>query len=224
MSHQQEYEDTALIGRLGQALKRRAWFACTAESCTGGMAGALFTRFAGSSDFFAGGLITYTNRLKTRLLGVPESILNRYGAVSEPVVLRMCLGALQACETQCAVSYSGIAGPDGGSPAKPVGTVCIAAAMPLEHGTAAFLPSSGAHAVSASPEQKLPDDLYPFNGTLPPALTALTTDGWRFRQADGVLLACGTPHFSGDREAVRAASARSGLLLLTTMLEVFHRS
>lgn len=100
----------------------------TAESCTGGLVGALLTEIAGSSDVFERGFIVYSNRAKTELLGVPENLIVKTGAVSEAVARSMAEGALQRSSAQLAVAVTGIAGPGGGTAAKPVGLVHIAAA------------------------------------------------------------------------------------------------
>lgn len=115
-----------LAQQLGQALLARGWRLATAESCTGGGIGAAITAVPGSSAWFDGGLITYSNRAKQALLGVEAATLVAVGAVSEAVVAQMAAGALQHCDADLAVAVSGIAGPDGGSADKPVGTVWIA--------------------------------------------------------------------------------------------------
>jgi len=97
----------------------------TAESCTGGLIGAAITATAGSSSVFQGGIIAYDNRIKTKLLGVPPSTLGKYGAVSEKVAERMAAGCAERLGVDYAVSVTGVAGPGGGSPEKPVGTVWI---------------------------------------------------------------------------------------------------
>ncbi len=117
-----------LTGRLAEALKRRRWFAATAESCTGGLAAAALTSLAGSSEWFTGGVVAYDNAVKTALLGVPEAILQTHGAVSQETVLQMALGVCDLLGTQVALAISGVAGPSGGTRQKPVGTVCIAVA------------------------------------------------------------------------------------------------
>ncbi len=99
----------------------------TAESCTGGMLGAALTDLAGSSDIYAGGVITYSNALKRDLLGVPEDLLARFGAVSEPVAEAMATGARARTGASHAVAITGIAGP-GGTEHKPEGRVCFALA------------------------------------------------------------------------------------------------
>ena len=99
-----------------------------AESCTGGLIAAAMTEIAGSSDVVDRGFVVYTNRAKTELLGVPEAMIAERGAVSEEVARAMAEGALKRLDADLAVSVTGIAGPDGGTPAKPVGLVHIAAA------------------------------------------------------------------------------------------------
>jgi len=99
----------------------------TAESCTGGNIAHLITSIPGSSAWFLGGIVSYSNQVKHEVLGVSEETLKQYGAVSQPVVEQMVLGAKRVLHCDCAVATSGIAGPGGGSPDKPVGTVWIAA-------------------------------------------------------------------------------------------------
>ncbi|RIY01645.1 CinA family protein [Aureimonas flava] len=100
----------------------------TAESCTGGLVAAAITGVAGSSAVFGTGLVTYSNEAKTRLLGVAPDLLERHGAVSREVAEAMAAGALRAAGSDLAVSITGIAGPGGGSPEKPVGLVHFACA------------------------------------------------------------------------------------------------
>lgn len=102
----------------------------TAESCTGGMIAAACTDLAGSSAWFERGFVTYSNAAKTEMLGVDTALLQRFGAVSEPVVRAMVLGALAHSHAQVAVAVTGVAGPSGGSAEKPVGTVWFGFAMP----------------------------------------------------------------------------------------------
>lgn len=99
---------------------------CTAESCTGGGLAASITDIAGSSAWFECGFITYSNAMKTKLLGVPPAVFSEFGAVSSECVALMAAGALDASGAHIAVAISGIAGPSGGTPNKPVGTVWIA--------------------------------------------------------------------------------------------------
>jgi nicotinamide-nucleotide amidase len=100
-----------------------------AESCTGGLVGGRLTEIPGSSDVFAGGVICYSDALKTSLLGVAEAVIEEHGAVSEPVAAAMALGALTRLDVDAAVAVTGIAGPAGGTEAKPVGTVCFGLAL-----------------------------------------------------------------------------------------------
>lgn len=106
-------------------IHRDAWVTC-AESCTGGWVAKALTDIAGSSAYFDRGFVTYSNAAKHDLLGVKESTLAEHGAVSDAVVREMALGALRAANADFAVSISGVAGPDGGTPEKPVGTVWFA--------------------------------------------------------------------------------------------------
>ncbi|WP_311567780.1 nicotinamide-nucleotide amidase [Photobacterium arenosum] len=117
---------TSLSAQLGQALKIQQWLATTAESCTGGGVSAAITDIAGSSAWFDRAFITYSNEAKQEMLGVKPETLTQYGAVSEPVVQEMAKGALAHSLASISVAISGIAGPDGGTPDKPVGTVCFA--------------------------------------------------------------------------------------------------
>ncbi len=106
-----------------EALRRQGVTAATAESCTGGLISAALTHAAGASDVFDRGFVTYTNASKTALLGVDEAVIARCGAVSEAVARAMAEGALAACPAGVAVAVTGVAGPGGGSPDKPVGLV-----------------------------------------------------------------------------------------------------
>lgn len=117
---------TALAARLGQGLQAAHAQVSTAESCTGGGIAEAITRIAGSSAWFEAGYVTYSNRQKTAQLGVPAELFERVGAVSQEVVEAMVRGARQHSGARFAVAVSGIAGPDGGSPEKPVGTVWLA--------------------------------------------------------------------------------------------------
>lgn len=116
------------IQTLMQQLTSRQLRVATAESCTGGMLAQRFTSFDGSSKWFECGFVTYSNDSKERLLKVQTEVLNEYGAVSKNVAEQMALGALGNSSAELAVSITGIAGPDGGSAAKPTGTVYIAVA------------------------------------------------------------------------------------------------
>lgn len=119
-----------LAVRVGESLQARGWILATAESCTGGWIAEAVTAISGSSAWFDTGFVTYSNAAKMRLLGVPAATLDQHGAVSTPVVEAMVSGALANSGANVAVAVSGIAGPTGGSPEKPVGTVCLAWAWP----------------------------------------------------------------------------------------------
>ena len=108
--------------------RRLGLMVATAESCTGGLIAALLTEIPGSSNVVERGLVVYSNAAKEELLGVPASMIDRYGAVSEETARAMAEGALRASRADVAVSVTGIAGPDGGTEDKPVGTVFIALA------------------------------------------------------------------------------------------------
>ena len=115
-----------LAEKLGAALKAQKLTLVTAESCTGGWIGEAVTAVPGSSEWYERGFITYTNVAKREMLGVEDATLNKFGAVSPETVKAMASGALAHSHAQVAVSVSGIAGPSGGTPTKPVGMVCIA--------------------------------------------------------------------------------------------------
>jgi PncC family amidohydrolase len=108
----------------------RCLLLATAESCTGGLLAKLITDVPGSSSYFHTGFITYSNQAKTDLLDVPADLIDAHGAVSEPVALAMASGARQRAKTDFALSITGIAGPEGGTESKPVGTVWIGLAAP----------------------------------------------------------------------------------------------
>ena len=123
-----ELEELAL--KLGRALHVRGWRLSTGESCTGGWIAKVLTDVAGSSQWFDGGVVAYSNAAKTELLGVPSETLAVHGAVSEETVRAMADGARRRFGVDLAVAVSGIAGPGGGSEDKPVGTVHFAWAAP----------------------------------------------------------------------------------------------
>jgi nicotinamide-nucleotide amidase len=122
------YEKDTMEEVVGRLLKSKRLTLCTAESCTGGYLAHMITSVPGSSDYYTGSVIAYSNRIKQEFLGVSEKSLSDFGAVSEQVVKEMAEGARQRFNTDFAVSISGIAGPEGGSIDKPVGTVWIAVA------------------------------------------------------------------------------------------------
>jgi nicotinamide-nucleotide amidase len=121
---------TGLINNLSVILKQRNWSLVTAESCTGGLIASSITEIPGSSLWFERGFITYSNLAKEEMLGISAELIKEFGAVSEEVARAMAFGALEHSAGQVALAVTGIAGPDGGSAEKPVGTVCFAWAIP----------------------------------------------------------------------------------------------
>jgi nicotinamide-nucleotide amidase len=117
---------TTLAALVGARLKDRGVKLATAESCTGGWVAQAVTSVSGSSDWFERGFVTYSNDAKREMLGVRAETLKKFGAVSEQTVREMIEGTLSHSKAHVALAVSGIAGPDGGSPGKPVGTVCLA--------------------------------------------------------------------------------------------------
>lgn len=118
-----------LSEKIGERLLARHWKLATAESCTGGLVSSAVTDIAGASGWFDRGYVTYSNTAKMEELGVGKETLDAHGAVSEETARAMAAGALRASHVQITVAITGIAGPDGGTPEKPVGTVCFAWAM-----------------------------------------------------------------------------------------------
>ena len=116
----------SISSELGILLNDKSYFFTTAESCTGGWVGQSLTSVPGSSSWYGCGFITYSNIAKNKILEVSKETLNNYGAVSEEVVREMVVGALEKSKANLGVAISGIAGPGGGSPQRPVGTVCLA--------------------------------------------------------------------------------------------------
>lgn len=112
--------------QLAAELQQRGWLLATAESCTGGLIAAACTDLPGSSAWFDRGFVTYSNAAKTDMLGVPATLIAAHGAVSEEVVRAMAAGAVARSAAHVSIAVSGVAGPDGGSADKPVGTVWIA--------------------------------------------------------------------------------------------------
>lgn len=121
--------DDAAVAALAAGLLRRRWRLVTAESCTGGLVAARLTDVAGSSDWFEGAFVTYRLSAKTRMVGVPSETLSRWGAVSEPTARAMAEGALENSDAHLSVAITGVAGPGGGEPHTPVGTVWFAWAV-----------------------------------------------------------------------------------------------
>jgi len=119
-----------LSHRIGEQLKRRQATVTAAESCTGGWIAKVFTDISGSSTWFERGFVTYSNEAKQQMVGVQDTTLQQHGAVSEPTVREMANGAAKAAAAEYAIAVSGIAGPEGGTPDKPVGTVWFAIVGP----------------------------------------------------------------------------------------------
>jgi len=128
-------DSAALVAQLADRLRTLGWRLACAESCTGGLIAAACTELAGSSDWFERGVVSYSNAAKVALLGVPQALLEACGAVSEPVARAMVEGIARASDADIAVSVTGIAGPGGGSPDKPVGTVWFGFAVRHRDGT-----------------------------------------------------------------------------------------
>lgn len=188
-----ENSDTDRIGRLSELLTRAGYSMATAESCTGGMIAVMCTDAAGSSDWFRGGVVSYANEVKESVLGVSPAVLETHGAVSGEVVRHMAAGALRVCGAQAAVAVSGIAGPGGGTPEKPVGTVWIGIAVEENFGACAFDPG------------RLDED---FPGCL------------RVTAAERAFIVYAVRHsFSGDRAAIRKQAAVQALDELIMLLE-----
>lgn len=127
-----EMDKNSTVVQLGELLRSKGLSMGTAESCTGGHIAHMITLMAGSSDYFVGGVVSYSNEVKQHVLGVSAESLRLHGAVSRQVVEQMAGGAIRVLGCDCSVATSGIAGPGGGTPEKPVGTVWIAAAFGSE--------------------------------------------------------------------------------------------
>jgi nicotinamide-nucleotide amidase len=118
-----DLDTPALVAATAGLLLSKGWMLATAESCTGGLIAGACTELAGSSTWFERGFVTYSNAAKTELLGVDAALIEAHGAVSEPVARAMVAGAIAHSAARVAVAVTGVAGPTGGSPEKPVGTV-----------------------------------------------------------------------------------------------------
>ena len=118
--------DGTLLNKISLILKKQNLKIATAESCTGGLIAHTLTNISGSSDYFDRGVVSYSNKSKTELLGVPEKLIDKYGAVSNPVAKAMADGIRVKSEVDIGISTTGIAGPTGGTKEKPVGLVFIA--------------------------------------------------------------------------------------------------
>jgi PncC family amidohydrolase len=122
--------EKALGVRIGERLRERGLRLATAESCTGGLIGHRLTNVPGSSTYYVGGVVVYSYEAKVRILGVQWETLEAHGAVSEPVVMEMAVGVRRVLATDIGISVSGIAGPGGGTPEKPVGLTWIGLSAP----------------------------------------------------------------------------------------------
>jgi PncC family amidohydrolase len=118
-------QETELEKQIGELLSERGWTLAVAESCTGGLLGHRITNVSGSSSYFQGGVISYSNEVKESILSVPEETLIEHGAVSEETAQAMAQGARRLLGTDVALSVTGVAGPTGGTPEKPVGLVYV---------------------------------------------------------------------------------------------------
>ncbi|AJE97803.1 CinA family protein [Pandoraea apista] len=116
---------TQLSIKVGNRLREERLMLATAESCTGGLVAAAITDISGSSEWFERGFVTYSNQAKSEMIGVPAELIEKHGAVSEPVARAMAQGALLNSRAQISLSITGVAGPGGGTPDKPVGMVCF---------------------------------------------------------------------------------------------------
>ena len=143
-----------LAAQLGTVLLARGLRIATAESCTGGLIAGAITAIAGSSDWFERGFVTYSNAAKEEMLGVAHALIAEHGAVSEPVAHVMVEGSVQKSGADCAVSVTGVAGPGGGTAAKPVGMVCFGFKVPGKRATTItrMLPGDRAAVRAASVE------------------------------------------------------------------------
>jgi nicotinamide-nucleotide amidase len=139
-----------MVRALGAALTARGICCAVAESCTGGLLGAALTSLPGASAWFAGGVIAYDDRIKSGLLNVAPEILRADGAVSEPAALAMASGACRLFEVPAALAVTGIAGPEGGGPGKPVGLVWIACALHDRVQARSFVFPGGRNAVRSA--------------------------------------------------------------------------
>ncbi len=145
-------------------LRERGQTVAFAESCTGGLVAASFAAESGVSDVFVGGVIAYSNKVKTKVLGVPESVIRQLGAVSPTTALAMARGVGRVIDATWGASITGVAGPSGGTVHKPVGTVCFAIVGPGVEWSCQRHFSGDRNAVQAQSARFLVDSLIPFFG------------------------------------------------------------
>lgn len=162
-----------LAAQVGSALKARGLLLATAESCTGGGVAQAITDIAGSSEWFDGGFIAYSNAAKTAMLDIPAAQIAQHGAVSEEIAALMATGALANSNADIAVSTTGIAGPGGAVPGKPVGTICIACVMGKREFTDRLIFSGDRQAVRTQTIVHILRELLRFLETVPPR------NGWQ---------------------------------------------
>jgi nicotinamide-nucleotide amidase len=202
-------ELVALVARWALGAKYRV---VTAESCTGGWIAKAFTDAAGSSRWFESGYVTYSNAAKARDLGVSERTLQEHGAVSEPAVREMAAGALRATGADVSIAVSGIAGPDGGSAEKPVGTVWFCVGRRV---SSAGLRDAGGGVRNASSGATSPGPAAGANAVVEPrAAVGSKAAGPNAAAGPEIELISEGEVFAGDREAVRRASVRRALELV----------
>lgn len=144
----------SLEEKIGDRLKRLGATVAVAESCTGGLIAHRITNVSGSSDYFESGIVSYSNRAKADLLGIPQSLIDAYGPVSEPVARRMAEGIRDRRKTTFGLGTTGVAGPLGGTPETPVGTVFISLALPHRTIARRFHFTGGRRSVKESAAQK----------------------------------------------------------------------
>ena len=135
MEDESEADDSSLAVRVGDALREREATVATAESCTGGLVGARITSIPGASDYFEQGIVTYAYGAKEQRLGVTREALDEHGAVSAPVARQMAQGVRDTADATWGVATTGVAGPSGGTPETPVGTVYVAVAYAAPWGS-----------------------------------------------------------------------------------------
>lgn len=210
VTDQELSELVALVARWALGAKYRI---VTAESCTGGWIAKVFTDTAGSSQWFESGYVTYSNVAKARDLGVSERTLAEHGAVSEPTVREMAAGALRATGADVSIAVSGIAGPDGGSPEKPVGTVWFCVGRRALGGLLVVGAEPDAHAHDAGATVALRDTNWGAG------VNADSRDGGgragpRAAAGPDIELISEGEVFRGDRDAVRRASVKRALELV----------
>lgn len=138
-NHYVDENENALLKQIGRKLTEYGLTVGTAESCTGGWIAGMFASEPESSECFIGGIISYSEKIKKKVLGVAADDLEKYGVVSRPVAEQMARGACRVLESSCAIATTGYAGPSGGSPGNPVGTVWVAVIVKEEADTQRFL-------------------------------------------------------------------------------------